>query len=515
MKALSKQHREKQAARGVGVFDAGAEAGKRLFQFEKYVNETFDTARLMARWRDGRVDPDFSTFEVANALFHAAVLREPSINSLEDNLAEPDFQRLLGYRARPGRKVFSAKPIVDVLDTLGLDGIEDSIQDTFWRAERNKAFREGWFGGLRVAAIDGWEPYCSYSRHCDCCLTREVEYGPKQEDGTRETRTQYYHRYVVAFLVGPRTEVVLGAERLRTVDERKKAGETDADKAEGEETAAKRLLDKLKVQYGTIIDAFLLDGLYADGPLFTKVVKELNYSAFVVLKNANQQPLKYAKEVFDQREPDIVIDEPGRHEHVELWDIKNVRTMANYDGPVRVVKAVVTKTKPRPKPRLVKTRQQRRLEKRQAALAQRQRVANGRASQKEADATEKPAPVETPRKPTTWCVAVIGKVSEKVSTRMTLQLARGRWHIENTLFHQWVTQWNMDHVYRHTPNALMAVILIWALAFNLMQYFLFCRLKRPRRSKDKTTIRHIIDVMRREVGALTAPIPWELVTGPG
>jgi hypothetical protein len=62
----------------------------------------------------------------------------------------------------------------------------------------------------------------------------------------------------------------------------------------------------------------------------------------------------------------------------------------------------------------------------------------------------------------------------------------------------------------------MAILLIWALVFNLMQYFLFRRLKRNRDAKDPTdTIRHIVEVMQREVGALTTPVPWELFTGDG
>jgi hypothetical protein len=515
LKALAeKVHGARNKAPVGDWFDAGAEQGKRLHQFEKYAIDAFDVPALLRSWHDGRQDPLISTFDVVNSVYHAALLRMPSINALEGNLKEPDFQCLLGYRPTPGEKVFAAEPIVDVLDTLGLGGVEDSLLDVFWKAERNKVFREGWHGGLRLAAIDGWEPYCSYLRHCDACLTREIEFGPKQEDGTRATRTQYYHRYVVAFLVGPTTEVILGLEPLRNRRQRIETGEIEVDCDEGEETAAKRLLDKLHIQYGTFIDAFLLDGLYADGPFFTKVVKELKYSAFVVLKNAKQQPLKFAEEIFALRPPTKVIDEPEHHEHVELWDIDNVRTMPNYDGPVRVVKAVVTKTKPVSKPRQVKSRQQRRLEKRQEALRQRQKVANKRASPP-GDALQNEGKAKA-REPTTWCVALVGEIAKKVSARMAHRIIRGRWHIEDTLFHQWVTQWNIDHVYRHTANALMAILLIWALVFNLMQYFLFRRLKRNRDAKDPTdTIRHIVEVMQREVGALTTPVPWELFTGDG
>lgn len=508
LKALEKKLETAPQAAAKHFFRVGAEAGVRLHQFEKFAIEEFDIPKLLGTWWDGRVEPDISTFDVVNSLYHAALLRKPSINALVGDLKEADFQRLLGLQPRQGHKAFTAEPIVNVLDTLGLEGVEDTLLDVFWKAERNKAFREGWHCGLRLAAIDGWEPYCSYLRHCDACLTREVEYGPVREDGTRATKTQYYHRYVVAFLVGPTTEVVLGIEPLRTQQQRVEAGEVDVDCAEGEESAAKRLLDKLHAQYGTFIEAFLLDGLYADGPLFTKVVKELNYSAFVVLKNAKHQPLKFAEEIFAIRPPTQVIDEPEHHERVELWELDDVRTMPNYDGPVRVVKAVVTKTQPPPRAKQVKSRQQRRFEKRQQAKRRRQMAANGRApnlevvSKKEKNESDK-------REPTTWCVALVGEKAQKASARKAHRIIRGRWHIEDTLFHQWVTHWNLDHVYRHTANAVMAILLIWALVFNLLQLFLFRHLKRARKPKDPTdTICHMIVLMSRQVRDIAEPVPW-------
>jgi hypothetical protein len=64
-------------------------------------------------------------------------------------------------------------------------------------------------------------------------------------------------------------------------------------------------------------------------------------------------------------------------------------------------------------------------------------------------------------------------------------------------------------VFRHTANALLAVLLLGTLAFNLLQLFIYRRLKRPRRPKDPTdTIRHLVEVMLREVATLPEPIPW-------
>jgi len=112
-------------------------------------------------------------------------------------------------------------------------------------------------------------------------------------------------------------------------------------------------------------------------------------------------------------------------------------------------------------------------------------------------------------KPTTWCFAVIGKRARQISRQMALRIIRARWHIENTAFHQWTQYWNLSHVFRHGQNALSALLLIWTLAFNLLQLFIYRRLGRCRRPKDPTdTIRHIVEVMLREVALLPEPIPW-------
>ena len=55
----------------------------------------------------------------------------------------------------------------------------------------------------------------------------------------------------------------------------------------------------------------------------------------------------------------------------------------------------------------------------------------------------------------------------------------------------------------------MAILLLWTLAFNLLQLFICRRLGRSRRPKDPTdTIRHIVEVMLREAATLPEPIVW-------
>jgi hypothetical protein len=143
---------------------------------------------------------------------------------------------------------------------------------------------------------------------------------------------------------------------------------------------------------------------------------------------------------------------------VEFWDCDDIETLNSYQRKVRVIRAVITKAE---------------------------------------------------KQPSTWCFAIVGKRTRHLAHRTTLRIVRARWHIEDTAFNQWIAHWNFGHVFRHTSNALMAVLLLWTLAFNLLQLFVYRRLGRCRRPKDPTdTIRHIVEVMLREVATLPELIPW-------
>src|SRR5438034_9065345 len=122
---------------------------------------------------------------------------------------------------------------------------------------------------------------------------------------------------------------------------------------------------------------------------------------------------------------------------------------------------------------------------------------------KEESARSAPWTKPDQEKPTTWCFAIIGQRARQISRQTALRIIRSRWHIEDTGFHQWISYWHLGHVFRHGENPLQVILLIWTLAFNLLQLFIYRRLGRCRRPKDPTdTIRHIVEVMLREVALL-------------
>lgn len=428
----------------------------RLAQFIKYCR-TYDLFGQLSKVEDGRERPQIPTADVVLGLFFTAVLRLPSLNALEGELKKAGFQRLLGLPVQLNEKAFSADTVARVLDSLNLDQLREILHDVVHRAERNKAFRDGPTGAQRPVALDGWQPFGSYHRHCKDCLQRKVKF--KNPD--REV-IQYYHTFVVPLLLAGDAELVLDVEPLRTADLRRQDGET-ADTHDGEQTAAMRLVDRLQAEFGSLIDLTVLDALYPNGPMMTRVT-ERGYGAIMTLKKETDEPLKDALLLMAGRPPDLVWDDAIKKEHIVAWDVDDIETLDTFQGKVRVLRAEISS-------------------------------------------------LSKPMQPTrTWCTGVIGELARHLHPRIVHDLHRRRWHIENTAFNQWTQHWHLGHVYRHSPNAVIAVMLLWCLAFNMMQLFTYRRLRRPRVPKDPCdTIKDLVTLMKDAVAALKAPMPWRLL----
>lgn len=425
----------------------------KLPQFLKYIWKVYGLPKRLLAVHDTRKRPRIPTVDVARSVFFTAVFRLPSVNALEGHLKRPPFQRLIGRRACAGQKSFSADTVARVLDSLELSDLRTVLHDVLGKAERNKVFREGSYGARRVVALDGWESFSSYKRRCEHCLVRVI----RKEEKTVE---QYYHRFVVALLLGPDTEVVVDVEPLRTADLRRRAGEV-TEAHDGEQTAALRLVDRLHAQFGRFIDLFVLDALYPNGPVMTRLTK-CGYGAIITLKKETDEPLKEALALMQGQAASKVWDDPGNGEHVEAWDVDDLETLDTFRGKVRVIRAVVSSPR-----------------------------------------TEQPH---------TWCAAVVGERTRQLAPRTVHQIHRARWHLENTAFNQWTQHWHLNHAYRHTPGGVMAVLLVWCLAFNLMQLFVYKRLRRPRQPKDPcSTIRDLVTEMLEGLLRLKAPLPWPLL----
>lgn len=431
----------------------------RLGALVSYGRRVYDLGERLGALRDGREEPLITARAVGTSVLFAGLLRIRSFNALEPMLSEPTFIRLCGGAPPQAKDLGSADTLARALRSFELVPAHGLCMGIVAQAERNKVLREGWVGAQRYVALDGWEPISSRGRHCDGCLVRQIPV--KQRDGTTALLDEYYHRFVVAMLIDERLDLVLDYEPLLPADLRPgSAGRNGQD--EGELTAARRLLRRVKQSYGWI-DVVVGDGLYPNGPFLTDV-KQLRMGAVVVLRKQTDEPLKDALAIWGSAPAAQVVhaDGPRGRERIELWDCPHIQTLQTYQGPIRVVRG---------------------------------RVAY----------LDEPA-----REPSTWCVAVTGSAT-RLTPAQVLRVARGRWHIENTGFHQWTTRWRFGHVFVHDAHAMQALFWIFFAAFNLLTLFLYrqlCCYGRDRGKDTTRTISRLIDEMLAELARLDRS-PWD------
>ena len=428
----------------------------RLQALVAYGRKVYGLRQLLEQVEDARDEPVTSAGRVAAAVFFCGLLRIRSFNALEPKLAERTFLRLVGAPATRDR-LCSADTLGRALRGSELDSVRSIAVTMLAKAERNKVFREGWVGALRYVALDGWEPICSFRRHCPHCLVRLVEV--KQRDGTVVKVEQYYHRYVVALLIDRRLDLALDIEPLLPSDLRPDGGTKD-DEDEGELTAAKRLLRRVKKTYPWL-DAVVADGLYPNGPFLT-LVRELRMGAVIIIRNEGHEPLREALKIWGNRPAQQTYVDEQAKERVELWDCSGLETLDSFKGPIRVVRGRVTNL-------------------RQPDQASR-----------------------------TWCMVVTGKAA-KLSAEQVLRVGRGRWHIENTAFHQWTKLWKFAHVFVHDGNGILALYWLFFAAFNLLTLFLYLQVRAYGRDRGKDvtrTISRFVDQMNDDLARLTRS-PWD------
>ncbi len=434
----------------------------RLRQIVSYGRKVYSLDRLLDAITDARRTPQTSTRLVATSVFYAGLLRIRSFNALEPKLGEGPFLSLIG--ARKAEQLCSADTLSRALRVMDLESVRALSVEMLRKAERNKVFREGWYGALRYFAIDGWEPFCSRHRHCEECLVRQVRV--KEEDGVERTVDEYYHRFAVALLLDKRFDLLLDFEPLLPKDLRpltpKGTGgkTTRLEKAaldEGELTAARRLLRRVKETYPWL-DVVVGDALYANGPFLDEATR-LRLGAIVVAKKQTDEPLKEALHIWGNAAAQSTVENQHARERIELWDCPDLETLRTYHGGnIRCVRARLTKLA-RPE-----------------------------------------------REPSTWCMLVTGAPQRRLSAERVFAATRARWHIENSGFHQWVTRWRFGHVFTHDANAIRALFWLLFTAFNLLTLFLYCQLRSYGRDRGKhvtRTISRLIDEMLDDLARLT------------
>ncbi len=260
----------------------------------------------------------------------------------------------------------------------------------------------------------------SKKRCCPACCERQVKVGKKEE---KKTVTEYYHRGVVAHLIGFDLPIILDMEMIRP--------------GEGEIIAAKRLLERLLERYARFFDVVLGDALYWESPLLALCRKHGKH-LLAVLKENNPALLADAKALL-QGPPTLAREEKGRS--VEYWDEEGFTTDAIRE-PFRVIRTEET-------------------------WIQRERVAREW--------------THTPKHSTWFWATTIPQ--HIVPTRQLSEAGRERWRIENTIFNALGQHWGLNHCFHHEPTAILNFILILFIAHILVACFYRLNIKASLRKR--------------------------------
>jgi len=84
-----------------------------------------------------------------------------------------------------------------------------------------------------------------------------------------------------------------------------------------------------------------------------------------------------------------------------------------------------------------------------------------------------------------------------------VKVCHSRWHIENRCFKETADMWNVEHIYRHSKNAIMVFLLFLFMAVNIFNVF---RSRNLKDSKIRTKL-NLIMRLRGDFLSLANPLP--------
>lgn len=230
--------------------------------------------------------------------------------------------------------------------------------------------------------------------------------------------TEYYHRGVVCHLIGHEVAVPLDVELLRP--------------GEGEETAAKRLLERVFLHYPRFFDVVVGDALYLDAP-FINFCLDHGKHAIVTIRGDNRLLLQDAQALFRERAPQEWSENGCR---IQFWDEEGFTSCEGVKQPLRVLHTVETSRR-------------------------RQRI-GGQWRESEEEKSWFWAATLSPR---------------QLPTRGLWRAAHGRWDVENDCFNTLSTHWGLDHCYKHDATAVVNFVLTLFIVYILLQCFWLRNLK--------------------------------------
>jgi hypothetical protein len=387
-----------------------------MTRFCRYVDKCFHLQELLPTLTDSRPKPQLSSAAVFASVFALFTTQRTSLNSLEKDLVHIP-SRLRGV---VGPRPPSVDTLGRVYALLDSKRIRQVLVHIHHRLKRNKALADG--DDLKIAAVDGHEFFASRKRCCPQCQQRTLKVNGEEV-------TEYYHQGVVCHLIEHQLAVPLDVELLRP--------------GEGEETAAKRLLERVFANYPRFFDVVCGDALYFDAP-FINFCLEHHKHALVVLKGDHRLLLQDAAGLFAQQQPQVWQD---RRRTVQSWDEEGFTTCEGVPKPLRVVHTVET-------------------------VRRRERVARQWQENEETASWY-------------WATTLSQR---QLSTRRVWRAGHHRWDVENDCFNTLATHWGLDHCFKHDPTAIVNFVLTLFLVYVLLQCFWQRNLKAPLRAVIGTLV---------------------------
>ena len=274
-------------------------------RFCRYVNKVFHFGSQLQTLSDTRRRPQIPTAAVFASVWTLFATARGSLNHWEKDARVP--ARLRGI---VGPRLPSGDTVGRVYAQLDSEPLRQMLSQINHQVRRNKALGPG--GNLMVAAVDGHEFFASRKRCCPDCQTRTLEVHGKPV-------TEYYHRGVVCHLTGHGLALPLDMELQRP--------------GEGEETTAKRLLERVLTRYERFINVFSGDALYFDAP-FINFCLDHHKDVIVVVKGDQRLLLQDAQQLFSQRTPG---EWREGNRTVLHWDEEGFTSCEGVQTPLRVL----------------------------------------------------------------------------------------------------------------------------------------------------------------------------------
>lgn len=245
--------------------------------YEELVLPVF--ARAEAHDRRGH-NSVYSLMDALKSGYAIFALKHPSLYALQRHTQaeQINFKNIFGIKKCPTDN--GLRTILDQVDSAHLRTGFSQVLPFLESKDVLDHYR--YYEGHLICSIDGVEHFCSKRISCPHCLLRQ------HRDGSQS----YYHQMLSAALVCP------GQREVFVLDNEPIVQQDGVQKNDCEQNAARRLFAHLRELYASRPMIYVLDALYACGPIVQQIQAASPHWKYVI--NVTPTGHKYLFEQFEQ-----------------------------------------------------------------------------------------------------------------------------------------------------------------------------------------------------------------------